>query len=78
MAEPDGVDGRHKAGHDGGGSQSTCIAIRAKNWLDKIRNFGYTCSLERNRFPAGRLAGRGDAKPRLFENVCDQNPLREL
>jgi hypothetical protein len=20
MAEPDGVDGRHKAGHDGGGS----------------------------------------------------------
>jgi hypothetical protein len=30
MAEPDGVDGRHKAGHDGGGS-STVIAIRAKN-----------------------------------------------
>jgi hypothetical protein len=27
MAEPDGVDGRHKAGHDGGGSPSTVIAI---------------------------------------------------
>jgi hypothetical protein len=24
------VDGRHKAGHDGGGSPSTVIAIRAR------------------------------------------------
>jgi hypothetical protein len=34
MAEPDGVDGRHKAGHDGGGSPLIVIAIRAKIALD--------------------------------------------
>ena len=34
MAEPDGVDGRHKAGHDGGGSPLIVIAIRAKMLRD--------------------------------------------
>jgi len=38
MAERGGVDGRHKAGHDGLGSPSTGIATRAAILLDKIRN----------------------------------------
>jgi hypothetical protein len=30
MAEPSRVDGRHKAGHDGGEAPSTANAIRAR------------------------------------------------
>jgi hypothetical protein len=36
MVEPDGVDGRHKAGHDAGGSLSTVIAIRADFFLSNF------------------------------------------
>jgi hypothetical protein len=42
MGEPDGVDGRHKAGHDGEGSLSTVIAIRAKRGRSRDRWFRLT------------------------------------
>jgi hypothetical protein len=73
MAEPDGVDGRHKAGHDGGGSPSTATAIRAELFLDKIRNTRYALLLTES-MPARRLPGPGEEKPRLFDNLPDHNP----
>jgi hypothetical protein len=68
MAEPDGVDGRHKAGHDGGGSPSTVIAISGRPYLDKIRNMLYVLLLTES-LRARRLPGPGEERPPLFENL---------
>jgi hypothetical protein len=61
MAEPDGVDGRHKAGHDGGGRPSTVIAISARLYLDKIRNTPYTLLLTEY-LPARRRPAPGEER----------------
>jgi hypothetical protein len=66
MVEPDGVDGRHKAGHDGGGSPSTVVAMSTRLFLDRIRNCRYTFDI------AGiDTLGRrpGAERPRLFETL---------
>jgi hypothetical protein len=45
--------------------------------LDKIRNMDYVLLLTES-LPARRLPGPGEEKPRLFENLPDHNPRREL
>jgi hypothetical protein len=77
MAEPDGVDGRHKAGHDGGGSPSTVIAIRAGLFLDKIRNMLHMFLLTES-LPARRLPGPGEENSRLFEMFVNTTTARAL
>jgi hypothetical protein len=56
---------------------ANCLSNRLSNRLDKIRNMRYVLLLTES-LPARRLPGPGDEKPRLFENLPDHNPLREL
>jgi hypothetical protein len=51
------------------------LYLSIANCLDKIGNERYKYSLKRNR-RAWPAAGR--EKPRLFENLPDHNPRREL
>jgi hypothetical protein len=62
MAEPDGVDGRHKAGHDSGGRSINSARYKSLPiFLDKIRNMLYVFILTEF-LPARRRPGPGEEK----------------
>jgi hypothetical protein len=76
-----GVDGRVKPGHDDEGprrsrkkARPTAIAIRARHFVDRIRN-KRQYSHWRNRRARPQP---GEEKPQLFENLPDHNPPGEL
>jgi hypothetical protein len=68
---------QHKAGHDGGGSPSTVIAISARLYLDKIRNLLYVLSLTES-LPLGADRGRARRSCGCLKTLAQPQPAREL
>ena len=69
------MDGRRKASHDGGGSQSTVNAVRPKIFLQKTENRAIRIVIGRIHLRLAVWSGGEDGG--LFE-ASDPQPEREL